>query len=101
MNIAAVESSYEAWAETINPSAGHIVEINGIDSPKPAETRSEILQAIENATFSARFRTTAVNASQHESRCSPAFPVRSFCARSGHQKTRRDTRPDGSKLTER
>jgi hypothetical protein len=43
MNIAAVESSYEAWAESINPRPGHIDEINGIDSPKPAETRPEIL----------------------------------------------------------
>jgi len=43
MNIAAVESSYEAWAESINPSAGHILEINGIDSPSAAEMRPEIL----------------------------------------------------------
>ncbi|MFN3434171.1 MAG: hypothetical protein ACK4ZY_07195 [Sphingomonas sp.] len=39
MDIAAVEWSYEASAESIKPQPGHIPEINGIDSPKAAEMR--------------------------------------------------------------
>ena len=68
MNIAAVESSYEAWAESINPWPGHILEINGIDSPSTAEMRPKILQAFEMVRFSGRPPQSLKVTADHESR---------------------------------
>lgn len=67
-NGAAVKASYEASTESIKPPAGHIPEIKRIDSPPPAEMRSEILQAIDIAALMRTAKPQATTDSGHESR---------------------------------